>query len=1105
MSKRSRQRSRDKRPGRQVEPHDQPAPKSSSENDEITDPRVPVVAIGASAGGLEPLERLFDAMPVDTGFAFVVVQHLSPDFRSMMDELLARHSRMMIRHASSGLTISSNVIYLNPPRQNIQIAGNQIQLVAPDASEVPNHPIDAFFTSLANDRRDGSIGIILSGTGNDGTHGAFSILKAGGTVIVQEPSSAQFDSMPRNAIEKGASTSVAAPEMMPDLLTDLFRGIVRPQADGDEEDLSLDPEDAILALLDKRFEANFAYYKKATVRRRLARRASISGIQNLANYYQTLRSDSDEVERLYADLLIGVTAFFRDSAAFDLIASEIIPKIASKMSLAHEVRIWVPGCASGEEAFSIAIMLAEYARENGLALNAKIFGTDLHSSSLQIASQGLYAAERLQELPPDLLARYFDKMDSKYRVKAEIRRLIMFSRHNVIRDPPFTRLDMISCRNMLIYFDDVAQKKVLSHFHFALKQDSFLFLGPSESVGDILDEFDTIDSRWRIYCKVRNAQLPGVTRMLLPPQGEGSAMLSEAGRLPTQPRPPPPTRLDRRPLLHAYDAMLARYAPPGLLVSRNGELLHILGDAQKYVRLRTGVISTNMADVIAEPLKHIANACLDEVRLTGSVSVTKEVTFDDNNKQTTVQVRGEQLTAGSSEQDQILVTLTEVANAKGSVAHSNRTIEQFGESQALRGRVGELERNLRFTEESLQTTIEELETSNEELQSTNEELMSANEELQSTNEELQAVNEELYSISSEHQRKIEELTLLSNDMNHRTSDVGTLFLDKELRIRRFTPAVATAFNLLDIDIGRSIEGIKTRFEYPELADEVRQVAASGTTVERTVEFSDASMLLRILPFRVEKATEGVVISMVDVSQMKQIERTLEAKNEELGRLIASLEQFTYIVSHDLRAPLRSIHNSANWIVEDLGEDVSEDIRGHCSRLVTYARRLTAMLDDLREYARLDIGDKAMSKVDLGALLHDIVDAFDTELKLKLDFDSFTVNCHRAAVSLVFQNLLENALKYAGRPDVEVGVTAEDKGTFYEFQVSDNGPGIPARHHEKIFLPFRRLESGDEKSGTGMGLALVKKAIDDNGGNISVLSDPEAAMGTKFTFTWAKTA
>jgi two-component system, chemotaxis family, CheB/CheR fusion protein len=1083
----------------------QPTERTRGDAPVVRTPVVRIVGIGASAGGLEALERFFDAMPVDSGLAFAIVQHLSPDFRSMMDELLARHSRLKIRHAVEGTEVEANTVYLNPPRQNLIIENGRLYLQQPDARDTPDHPIDAFFHSLASDRQEQAIGVILSGTGSDGTKGAKSIRDAGGIVLVQEPGSAKFENMPRSAIDKGVASGIAVPEELPVLIGRVLRG---EQLDNETVDRdSAEPEIDILRLLEKRFGANFSYYKKSMVARRFNRRSALNGLQDLSHYVTMLRGDPAELDRLYADLLIGVTAFFRDNPAFDTLDKLIVPQIAGQMSKTRQIRVWIPGCASGEEAYTIAILFSEYARTQDLPLNVKIFATDLHNGSLEKAGAGIYDAKSLSEMSPEIRDRYFDEVGSAYQAKTSLRRLIVFSPQNLIKDPPFTKLDLISCRNLLTYLDDVAQRKVVGLFHFALNHGGFLFLGPSETVADLADEFEVLDARWRMFRKIRDMPLAGSNRMLpsipLVEVGGGPLIRTSTRSYNTTARVG--ARTDRRYLLQAYDAVLAKFAPPSLLVSRTGELVHVFGDAQRFLQLRTGPFSTRIVDVVIEPLKLAVSACVDSMRVPHAVPVVREISFrNDRGAQVAVQVQATMLAEAGAEADYVLVTLTERVRENTAVT-SRRVqvvdrVERVEERVALQGRLDELERNLHFTEESLQTTIEELETSNGELQSTNE-------ELQSTNEELHAVNEELYSVSAEHRRKIDELTALTNDMDHlqRCTDVGTIFLDQELRVRRFTPAAARAFDLLERDVGRPIEHITARFAYPELADDVAKVASTNEVIEHTVDVDDLHLLLRIFPFQVGDRTRGIVISLMDVSRLKQAERSLGARNQELARLNASLEQFTYIVSHDLRAPLRTILNSAKWIEEDLGESANEDVRQHCHRLMSYSKRLTDMLTDLMEYSRLGHGDTTVEIIDPVAMLAIARQTLDGDDRLDLKWEH-TVKPFagpRAPLVLVFQNLLDNALKYTEKPRVSVIVDAVDQGTHIAFTFADDGPGIPKRHHDKIFLPFRKLEHVTDQPGTGMGLALVKKAIEDNGGAVEVISCPEERPGTAFRFTWAK--
>lgn len=1082
------------------------SPKAATPKASRSKAPIRVVAIGASAGGLEALEQFFRNMPADSGMAFVVVQHLSPDFRSMMDELLARHSSMRIEHAIDGLKLAADTIYLNPARQHLEIAGNRLKLGPSDRRDTPNHPIDALMRSAAEQWKDKAVGIILSGTGSDGTIGAFAIREAGGTVLVQEPRTAKFDTMPRSVIERNAATLVAAADEMPALLARLVGGEpLGRAADADRAGDDAGPggaQAAILRLLQSRFGANFSYYKTSTIGRRLKRRAMLNHLDDLPAYLAYLRTNPGELEVLYADILIGVTAFFRDGAAFEALSARVLPDLAKLMAADRQVRVWVAGCATGEEAYSLAILFSEYARVHDLPLNVKIFATDLHVRSLEAANQGLFPAESLADVGSEIVERYFERSGTHYQVSTGLRRLIVFSPHNLIKDPPFTRIDLISCRNVLIYFNETAQTKVLSLFHFALQKDGVLILGQSESLGPLQDEFEVLDRRWRIFRKIRQIQLPGSTRLL--PDSPEDASLPAGLRARVSAATNAGT-VERRSLIKAYDALLDRYAPTSLLVGRNNEVVHIFSGAEQYLTLKSGVLTSRVGDLLVEELRGPVGACLDTTWARREAQA-RRVRLSKDGRSGEVLVRTERLADHGGNADFILLTI----ETAGQIA-TPQALSVAGPSpepeDGLHSRVVSLERDLQVTEESLQTTIEELETSNEELQATNQELMSANEELQSTNEELHAVNEELYTVSSEHQRKIEELTALTNDMDHllRCTEVGTIFLDRELKIRRFTPAIARTFNLLARDAGRPIDHITARFSYVGFKDDLVRVLEGGQDAEHTVDVDGRTFLLRVIPFRVDDDIQGLVITLFDVTALKKIEMSLELRNKELGRANRRLEEFTYIVSHDLRAPLRTILNSAKWIEEDLAEHASDDIRAHVRRLMTYSDRLTNMLNELMAYARLDSQEAPVEMVTLQPLVLGIAEALDGEgrLDLKFEGENPTFLAHRAPLQLVFQNLIDNALKYASGARVEVTVTTEDLGTEYAFVVRDNGPGIPPRYHEKIFLPFRKLEAANEKPGTGMGLALVRKAVQDNGGAIEVLSDPDREPGTAFRFVWKK--
>ena len=859
-----------------------------------TSRKLKIVAIGASAGGLEPLETFFEAMPVASGVAFVVIQHLAPDFRSMMNELLARHSEMPIYKVLDGMPVEANAIYLNPPGSDMVLAGGVFRLQPAVRRGGVNLPINKFFESLARECGPNAIGIVLSGTGTDGSKGCLAIKANGGVVLVQEPASSKFDGMPSSVIGQDLADGIAEPRTLAAYVIRHVSGKSLKSVRGSGNKGFSDPLFTVLYFLRERFGVDFNSYKRATIERRVRRRCEISQIQDLENYADYLSSDPNELTTLYNDLLIDVTAFFRDSEAFLILKNNVIPALAEVMLPERDLRVWVPGCASGEEAYSIAILIAEHARLNRLPLNLKILATDLHSSSLDIAGTGCYPEEALKGMDPELVERYFDRNDDVYQIKSSIRRLIVFSPHNLISDPPFTRIDLISCRNLLIYFNDETQRRVLTLFHFALSKGGYLFLGPSESVGKLGSEFNTINQRWRIFMKARDVLLRDSTALLL------RSGLEQSGNRQPVPATSQETPLRRPEVRRAYNdalsEMLSRYAPAGFLIRTDASLVHIFGDAASFLNIEQGYFSQKISDLLQPHLRVLVNSCLERIRTLGYVSgcrtMSKQSGAEDFDYITSI----DPLPDADGSVDYLLLIIEKQPKPDSRDEAPDMTPEEMLSSPEsatyLESRIKNLEDELQSTEENLQSTIEELATSNEELQATNEELMASNEELQSTNEELHSVNEELYMVSAEHQRKIEELTELTNDMDHllKATEIGTIFLDHDLSIRRFTPAVTRTFNVLTHDIGRPISHVTFRFDAEDFVNSLLLVRDTGDAFEQQVQVDGYDYLLRVLPYATDGQEHGLVITVIDVNELKKAQRRNKALVEKYDRILTDIPQ-----------------------------------------------------------------------------------------------------------------------------------------------------------------------------------------------------------------------
>jgi two-component system CheB/CheR fusion protein len=846
-----------------------------------------VVGIGASAGGLEALERFFANMPLETGMAFVVVQHLSPDFKSLMDELLARKTALPIYRATDGMEVQPNAIYLIPPRKDMIIANRRLLLTDKDPKQLVALPIDHFFRSLAHDLGDRAIAVVLSGTGSDGSRGIRDVHEAGGLVIVQTPETAKFDGMPNSARQTGAVDLVLPPEDMP---AALVRYVRHPNSRTEDVDQPVAPQpetgfDAIFQMLRATFAIDFAQYKSSTVTRRIERRLLLNRSYQIDDYVKRLREDPEELDALYKDLLIGVTRFFRDANAFERLGQEVLPGLLAELPLDEDLRVWVAGCATGEEAYSLGILIQEQIEALGRPIKVKIFATDVHRASLDYASTGIYTEAQLADLSPERLERYFVRKGDGFQVAHELRQMIVFAPHNLIKDAPFTKLDLITCRNLLIYLQPPMQKKVLSLFHFGLKTNGILFLGPSESPGELSDEFLTIDAHWKIYRKRRDIRLPAELRLPLsasPPRWAGAAA----------PARPPAPRLPEQQILGTYDALLDEFMPPSLLVNEQHELVQTFAGANGYLHVKEGRLSTDVLDMVDPQLRIVLGGALPRVF----------------HERTPITYKGLRLKAPEGER-LVNLTVKPVANQRSSLMHALVVFEDQGSGpspvsatevhldQASHEQLQAVETELRFTKENLQATIEELETSNEELQATNEELVASNEELQSTNEELHSVNEELYTVNAEYQKKITELTQLTADMDNllESTQIHTLFLDRNLCIRKFTPRIAETFHLVPQDVGRRIDSFTHNIDHPGLMKELARVMETGQSYEKQVRDHQGNwFLLRILPYRNQEEIGGCVLTLVDLTSLKRAEAEAWTKDQQLSAILKNSPHLVFL-------------------------------------------------------------------------------------------------------------------------------------------------------------------------------------------------------------------
>lgn len=847
-----------------------------------------IVGIGASAGGLEALQRFFDAVPGDSDLAYVVVQHLSPVHKSLMVDLLAKHTEMEVVQATDGVPVQRNTVYLLPPGKHLTIEDGRLRLTTKDAGSGMSLPIDIFLTALARDQGPFAIGLILSGTGSDGTRGLMAIKSAGGFTAVQQPETAQFDGMPRSALATGQIDATLPPEDLPARLIEHARKALtraRPMPTRQRREDGDDPLAQIIAVIRSVTGVDFSHYKLATLLRRIERRMQGAGLESMEEYAALLRRNSAEAVNLYKEMLIGVTRFFRDEAAFRVLADRVIPGLLANRSPTDMIRVWVCGCASGEEAYSLAILFAEAQERLGRSFDVKIFATDIDQDSIEVASLGEYPRAIAEDVSQERLARFFTAQGESYVVARDIRRMVVFAAHNIMRDPPFTKIDLLSCRNLLIYMDQPLQRKVLSLFQYALRQGGFLFLGTSETLGDLQGDFHTVDSRNKVFQSLRAGSFR-LSRLLVPTVSAPLARHGEDGGS---------HAMEEGAVIdEAMAALMKAYVPPCLLVNEQMTIMHVFGDASSLLKVPPGEATLNVLKMLPSSVAMVTGTALNRAFRSGEEFALSNIPVKDREGVAAISLRVQPYVARKTGRRFALVVLDRANMLPLSVPDSDFDLNADA-AERIRG----LEQELLSRGENLQATIEELETANEELQATNEELLASNEELQSTNEELQSVNEELYSVNAEYQAKVEELTEITNDLDNllRSTEIGTVFLDGDFVIRRFTPAAAGFINIIPRDIGRSIAHLSTNIDYPNFLGDIRKVFDGHEAMERHVRVHDGRWVLtRILPYLTDKnQVGGVVVTFVDVTDTKLAEERLQKVLDSLPEHIAVTDREGRIV------------------------------------------------------------------------------------------------------------------------------------------------------------------------------------------------------------------
>ncbi len=1034
-----------------------------------------VVGIGASAGGLRALQLFFESVPADSGMAYVVIMHLDPERESGIAAILQDRTPVPVTQVTRTTTVEADRVYVIPPGHDLEMVDAAIRVLP--RSDHPRHsPVDLFFRTLAEARGADAVAVVLSGTGSDGAAGIRHIREHGGITVAQSPGEADYDGMPAAAIATGQVDLVLPSAHIPAELLRLRR--TPSPLTGDTLPADTEAQLArVFAALRGKTGHDFRLYKRPTVLRRLERRLRFNGAASLEEYLPLLQAGDDtEARALVRDLLISVSGFFRDPEAFRALG-EAIPALFEGKEPDDAVRVWIAGCATGEEAYSIAILLAEHAATLERPPPVQMFATDIDEKGYAWGRDALYPASSVADVTPGRLGRFFVQEAGGYRVVKPLREAVLFAVHNVLQDPPFARLDLVSCRNLLIYLQPEAQEQVVGAFHYALRPGGLLFLGASESPGEG-GLFVPAAGPQRLYRRDASPRraLPRIPAADPPPRTGG-----------------PPAGADgRRAQSFSYGGlhlrMLEAYTPPSLVVDEGLKVVHLSGGAGRYLHLGEGEPSRNLIDLSRGELRMELRTALYQAFEKG-LPTTRRLR-DNGGRKVTVRVTPHAGDGG--------------AGRFALVVFEERAWPEAGPEAPD---VGRLEEELRRTREQLESTsvahdrtVEELRATNDEMHSVNEEQRAASEELETSREEIQSINEELTTINQEHQNTIEELRRTNADLRNliESTEIGTIFLDREMRIRRFTPAVEALFNFVEADRGRPLAHITHRLRYDALADDAQSVLDSLERIEHEVSSETGEWyVVRISPYRApDDSVDGAVLTFFDITAQKRVEEALREATAvaELANLAKGV--FLATLSHEFRTPLTGMLGYAD--VLHLSGPLTPGQEQMVDRIKAGGWHLASMIDEILAFAKLDEGRERVRSEKLDArevareakaLVEGGAEAKGLAFVLDLPAEAVVLETDGAKVRQVLVNLCGNAVKYTERGEVRLGVHAEEERVVFE--VRDTGIGIAPEHHARVFERFWQVDGASTRShgGMGIGLAAAREFSRLLGGDVEVESEP----------------
>ncbi len=1057
------------------------------------------VGIGASAGGIRPLKEFFAAMPADSGMAFVVILHLSPEHESQLPAVLQPNTAMPVIQVQATVKLEPNHVYVIPPTKYLAMVDGEIRLIEPETIRGKRVPIDLFFRTLADAHGKNGISIVLSGTGADGASGLKRVKEAGGLCIVQDPAEAEYDGMPRSAMATNLVDLILPVGEMPAKILAFKHSAEQIKLPDSEEEkpspaLGADALQDVLAIVKARTKHDFSNYKGPTMLRRIARRLLVHGLDDIPAYVRFLHEHTDEVQPLLSDLLISVTNFFRDKEAFAALERDVVPRLFKGKTANDSVRVWCVGCATGEEAYSIGMLLSEYAATLPDPPTIQIFASDIDENAIAAARECRYDDTIAVDVSPARLRQFFVKDGASYRVKKGLRELVLFAPHNILHDSPFSRQDLVTCRNLLIYLNRPTQEKVMEVFHFALRQDGYLFLGASELAETVPALFAPVDKKQRIY-KSRRAATTYHGASVMPladmEQPETSAGTSA-------------NRAQASSFNALHFKLIERFSPPSVLINENYDILHLGESAGRYLRFTGGEPTNNLGKVAHPALRPDLLAALFAAKQENGVTESRHLRINLDGAEHFVNLTVHPIAAPEAARGYFLVVFDEINDTSIPAEMLQKFISPDKGAEVV---IHRLEEDLQFTRDRLRQTVEqyevsveELKASNEELQAINEELRSTTEELETSKEELQSVNEELTTVNFELKEKVDEISNSNLDLHNliTSTDVSTIFLDRELNIKRFTSPVQSLFNIIPSDVGRPLAHLTHRLAYENLAADAGEVLRTLHPFEREVQSADERWhIARIIPYRTANdRIDGVLLTFADITDRKQMATALQESDRRKDEFLATL-------AHELRNPLAPMLSGLEIMRQAESKEAGQQARSVIERQL---KQIVRLVDDLLDISRITQGKIKLQieRVELADAINlaletnrPLLTAAGHKLQVALPTEPIYLEADAPRLAQIVINLLNNAVKYT-EPNGKISLRVATENKQAELRVKDSGVGIPADMLPHIFDIFTQVEraSGQMRGGLGIGLSLVKNLVEMHGGTIAAYS---AGTGTGSEF------